>query len=89
MALLIVLIESHATCHARLSLLSCPPVASKLFVSQRQKHVLVAANPIESCCTCIPPQKWDAGKCAPILQKLLTDRQLDVTNKRVLIPGCG
>lgn len=34
-------------------------------------------------------QRWDAGKCSPMLANLLSTNKLDVKDKRVLIPGCG
>eukprot|EP00878_Enallax_costatus_P022107 GHUV01023442.1.p1 GENE.GHUV01023442.1~~GHUV01023442.1.p1 ORF type:complete len:180 (+),score=39.00 GHUV01023442.1:431-970(+) len=36
-----------------------------------------------------PGTKWDAGKCSPMLAKLLANKELHATNKRVLVPGCG
>jgi hypothetical protein len=39
------------------------------------------------CFVCL--QLWDAGKVSPYLAQLLGSKQLDVTGKRVLVPGCG
>jgi SAM-dependent methyltransferase len=36
-----------------------------------------------------PGTRWDAGKCSPILAQLIANKELNVVNKRVLVPGCG
>lgn len=36
-----------------------------------------------------PGQRFDAGKCSPLLIHLLTNGTVPVTDRRILVPGCG
>jgi hypothetical protein len=42
---------------------------------------------LASFCQC--PQKFDAGRCSPLLTHLLSSGKLQVQGKKTIVPGCG
>jgi hypothetical protein len=58
-------------------------------------HVLGSTNTLRAACMAVSClvlpclQKFDAGRCSPLLTHLLSSGQLQVQGKKAFVPGCG